>query len=391
MVKMNDLTAEEMMEEDPVTVASDRSLTQVKNRMEEEDIRAVPVVSDGDTLEGVIGYRDLIRHIQFSTSDTGLSKVMHQPPGFDPEDFLVDICDLRINSGRKLLVHEKGGKLQGVIGDRQFLHAFKDVEEVSKLDISDISTDDLYTVFEQDSLEVARHRMLDNNLSRLPVKNDKGSLTGIVSSTDMLSAMVPHESQESGGSKGNRSGNEVFISGGTEKRSMGEVTVNQIMDRMVTTTDEELTGSEAIQMMIEQDSTEIIRVEDKTPESIVTVKDFITYVDSIAPSDTVLVQLIGVDVEEEKTALHEKIRNQLRGSLGRKLNEPEELTLHVKKTEKGGKRHRYEMIMRLHCEYGRIAVNEEGWDMLDVMDEALEELNSQVRTEKEKKDHRKKK
>mgnify|MGYP002760508563 FL=1 len=81
---MNDLKAEDMMEEDPVTVASDRSLTQVKNRMEEADLRAVPVVSDGDTLEGVIGYRDLIRHIQFSTSDTGLSKVMHQPPGFDP-------------------------------------------------------------------------------------------------------------------------------------------------------------------------------------------------------------------------------------------------------------------------------------------------------------------
>ena len=84
---MNDLTADEMMERDPVTVTSDRSLTQVKNRMEEADLRAVPVVSDGDTLEGVIGYRDLIRHIQFSTSDTGLSKVMHQPPGFDPEDF----------------------------------------------------------------------------------------------------------------------------------------------------------------------------------------------------------------------------------------------------------------------------------------------------------------
>lgn len=387
----NDVKAEDILEENPVTVSSDRSLSQVKNTMEEEELRAVPVVSDKNTLEGVIGYRDLIRFLQFNPSKTKLSKVMHQPPQFDPEDSLVEVCDLRINSGRKLLVHEKGGKLQGVIGDNQFLEAFSDVKEISSLKTARVSTRDVYTVFEEDSLEVARHRMLDNNVSRLPVQDSNGNLTGILRSTDLLAAMVPREAPDSGGAAGDRKGNEVFISGGGEKEAMSDVTVDQLMDRMVTTSEEYLKGDDAVELMIQQGTTDIIYVDDKYPEAILTVKDLIKHVKGMGPSDTVLVQLIGVDVDEEKAALHDKIRKQLRGSLGRKLDKPEELSVHVKKSEKDGKKHRYEFIVKLHSEYGVTTVNEEGWEMLDVLDEALDELNSQIRTKKEKrKDSRKK-
>lgn len=392
MKRVNDVKAENILEENPVTVSSDRSLSQVKNTMEEEDLRAVPVVSNKNTLEGVIGYRDLIRFLQFNPSKTKLSKVMHQPPEFDPEDSLVEVCDLRINSGRKLLVHEKGGKLQGVIGDDQFLEAFSDVKEISDLKTARISTRDVYTVFEEDSLEVARHRMLDNNISRLPVQDSNGNLTGILRSTDLLAAMVPREAPHSGGAAGDRKGNEVFISGGGEKEAMSEVTVDQLMDRMATTSEEYLKGDEAVELMLEQGTTDIIYVDDKYPEAILTVKDLIKHVKGMGPSDTVLVQLIGVDVDEEKAALHDKIRKQLRGSLGRKLEKPEELSVHVKKSEKDGKKHRYEFIVKLHSEYGVTTVNEEGWEMLDVLDEALDELNSQIRTKKEKrKDSRKSK
>lgn len=384
----NDLTAEEVMNVNPVTVSSDKSLSQVKNRMEEEERRALPVVSGKNTLEGVIGYRDLIRQLQFNPKQTKLSKVMHQPPEFDADDTLVELADLRINSGRKLLVHEKGGKLKGVVGDKEFLQAFKDVKEVSDLKTARVSTRDVFTVFEEDTLEVARHRMLDNNVSRLPVQDNNGNLTGILRSTDLLRAMVPREGQSSGGTAGNRSGNEVFIAGGNEKEKISDVTVNQLMDRMVTTSEQYLDGSEAVEMMIEQDSGEIVYVDEKYPEAILTVKDLIKHVKDLGPSDTVLVQLIGLDVDEEKAALHDKIGKQLRGSLGRKLEKPQELSVHVKKSDKDGKKHRYEFIVKLHSEYGVTTVNEEGWEMLDVLDEALQELNTQIRKKKEKREER---
>ncbi|MFB6242026.1 MAG: CBS domain-containing protein [Candidatus Nanosalina sp.] len=390
MKSANEIKAEAVMNENPVTASSDQSLSQVKNRMEDEDIRAIPVVSEKEKLEGVIGYRDLIRFLQFNPSKTKLSKVMHQPPEFDTSDSLVDLADLRINSGRKLLVHTKGGKLKGVVADQEFLEAFNDTEELEDLKTARFAENDLLTVFEKDNIEVARHRMLDNNVSRLPVKDDSGNLTGILKSTDLLKAMVPREAPHSGGAAGDRNGNEVYIAGGDEKEAVNQVSVEELMERMVTTSEEYLDGKEAIELMLEQESHEIIKVDDKYPEAILTVKDFIDHVESLKPSNTVLVNLVGLEVPEEKAALHDKIRNQLRGSLGRKLEQPEELSVHVKKAEKDGTKHRYELNVKLHSEFGVTHVEEEGWELLDALDTALEELNTQVRKQKEKRDDRRK-
>jgi ribosomal subunit interface protein len=159
---------------------------------------------------------------------------------------------------------------------------------------------------------------------------------------------------------------------------------------MVTTCKEYLEGREAVELMLDQGSNEIIKVDDKYPEAIITVKDFIDYVESLKPSNTMLVNLIGLEVPEEKAALHDKIRNQLRGSLGRKLERPEELSVHVKKSEKDGTKHRYELNVKLHSEYGVTHVEEEGWELLDALDTALEEINAQIRKKKEKRDNRRK-
>lgn len=390
MKNANEISAEDVMNEKPLTASSDQRLSQIKNRMEEEDIRAIPVVSEKDKLEGVIGYRDLIRFIQFNPSKTKLSKVMHQPPEFDTGDSLVDLADLRINSGRKLLVHTKGGKLKGVVADNEFLQAFRGTEEVENLKTARIAETDLLTVFEEDNIEKARHMMLDNNISRLPVTDDSGNLTGILKSTDLLRSMVPRDGQGSGGTAGDRKGNEVYIAGGNEKETMNQVSVGELMDRMVTTSEGYTNGEEAIETMIEQDSGEIVVTDDKYPEAILTVKDFINYVESLKPSNTVLVNLVGLEIPEEKAALHDKIRKQLRGSLGRKLDEPKELSVHVKKAEKDGTKHRYELNVKLHSEYGVTHVEEEGWELLDVLDTALDELNTQIRKKKEKRDDRRK-
>jgi len=186
MVSARNISAEKNNEQNPVTAENDKSLGSIKDTMEEKELRAIPVVDSNGGLEGVIGYRDLIRFIQFNPERTKLGKVMHQPPEFDTGESLVELCDLRINSGRKLLVHTSGDKLEGVIGDQEFLEAFKDTEELGSLNTKDIHTQELINVFEQDSLEEARHTMLDSNISRLPVLDKNGKLTGIIHSTDLF-------------------------------------------------------------------------------------------------------------------------------------------------------------------------------------------------------------
>jgi len=197
--------------------------------------------------------------------------------------------------------------------------------------------------------------------------------------------MVSRQSPDAGGTSGGRSGsNEVNIAGGNEKETMSKIPVSELMRRNFYTSDEHFRGDKAVQNMIENDIHEIIFMEDGYPQSIVTAKDFIEFIAELAPGNTVLVTITGLDVSEEKAAVHNKIRTQLQGSLGRKLERPQELKLVVKKADKDGKKHRYDIDLRLDSEYGLIKIDEEGWELLDVVDEALSELNTVVRKKKEK-------
>lgn len=379
MKPAEEVSAEEIVDTDPVTVEEESSLSQVKNAMEEHDLRAVPVVDDRNRLRGAVGYRDLVRFIQFNPEKTSLQKVMHQPPGFEPGDSLVELADLRINSGRKMMVLEDEG-LEGVIGDSEFLEGFTEAEELEDVSTRTVQTDEVLTVEEDDTLEKARHMMLDNNISRLPVlEND--SLTGVIDSVDILRMMIPRESQAAGGTSGGRHGKDVHIAGGEEKESMSDITVDQLMQPNPVSSSSHMKVVEAAEEMLEQSSDEIIFVDDDYPNGIVTVKDVVDYVADLEAVDTVLVQLTGLEVPEEKAAIHNAIKRQLQGSLGRKLDRPEEVTLRIKKAEKDGRKHRYEIDLKLFSEYGTTTVNESGWDLLDVVDEALEELNRIVRDE----------
>ncbi|MFT4869054.1 MAG: ribosome-associated translation inhibitor RaiA [Colwellia polaris] len=140
---------------------------------------------------------------------------------------------------------------------------------------------------------------------------------------------------------------------------------------------------------MDEESKEVIITDREYPEAILTVKDFLRHFnDKYNVQETVLVNLIGLEVDEEKAAVHNKIETQLRGSLGRKLDRPEELSLHVKKSEKDGKKHRHEIVAKLYSEFGITTSNVEEWELLDAVDTALDELNTQIRKKKEKQEEK---
>lgn len=381
-----EISAGEIMNENPVTATSEESISQIKNRMEEHEIRAIPVVEEENKdFVGVIGYRELVRFVQFNPEITAPEKMMHQPPEFEPGDNLVELSDLRINSGRKMLVATEGKKLKGVIGDQEFLNALVDVKELKDVSTGRLATRDLIEVSEDDVLDRARHLMLDKNISRLPVVDSSDRLTGLMDSVDVLRMIIRQDRQNSGGTSGNRDGrNDVNIAGGKEKDKMSEITVDQLMQENPSTSKDQMSGHEAVKKMVEENEDDIIFVENGYPESIITLKDLIEYLAGLAQQQTIMVQITGADLPEEKAVLHKKIRNQLQGSLGRKLKKPEELKLVIKKKEKDGKKHRWELDLNLSSEYGVTAINEEGWDLLDTLDEALNELNTVIRKEHDK-------
>lgn len=383
MKSVNNITAGEVLNSDPVTASPDMNVSKIKTRMEENDLRALPVVDGKGKLKGAVGYRDVIRHIQFNPQSTKVDKVMHQPPNFEEDDSLIDLAELRINSGKKMMVLEQGGKFAGKIDDTEFREALADAEEIKDVHTRTIGSQEVLRVFEEDNIDEARHKMLDNNVSRLPVLDENGNMTGMVDSTDILKTIVPKESPQSGGTSG-PTGEETKISGGNQKLKMTDINVTEIMNRTPLTHEGHMEGVEAIELMNKKESSQIIITDDDYPVSVVAVKDFIDYVASFKASDMLLVQITGLDVAEEKAMVHNQVEKAMRGTIGRKVEKARDITVRVRKSDKDGKKHRYEFTVKLDCEYGIVTAQEEGWEMQDVLDTALGDINTQIQKKKEK-------
>jgi CBS domain-containing protein len=381
MKTLHEVSAKQVMNTEPETVEKTQSLGSIKDFMEEEGLRAVAVEHDGE-FKGAISYRELIRHAQYNPGSSKLEKVIHRPPEFEASDSLVDVAKLRIESGRKLLVALEGDKLKGLIADQEFLDVSGRIKEFENYSTRNLASTDLIEVFEEDPLDKARNLMLDKNISRLPVLDSEGELTGIIRSTDLLKMIVPKESQSDSGS-GPR-GFDGDLEGSGEKQSMSNITVDQVMNTTPVTEEGFVPASEAVELMQKRDQTDVIFTDNSYPEAIVTVKDFVDYIRDQGQHNMVLVNLVGLEVEEEKAAVHDKIATQLRGSLGRKVEKPEEISMHFKKSDKDGNKHRYEVIAKFYSEFGITTATVEDWDLMTVVDQALDEINVQVRKENEK-------
>ncbi|MCK4729499.1 MAG: CBS domain-containing protein [Desulfobacterales bacterium] len=101
---------------------------------------------------------------------------------------------------RSLPIVNKTGKLLGIITDRDLRDASPskattlDVYElnylISTINIKDLMTKDLVFVRPDDTVEFAAILMLENRISSLPVINDKDSLIGIITQTDIFKVLI---------------------------------------------------------------------------------------------------------------------------------------------------------------------------------------------------------
>ena len=101
---------------------------------------------------------------------------------------------------RSLPIVNKKGKLLGIVTDRDLRDASPskastlDVYElnylISTIRIKDIMTKDIVFARPDETVEFAAILMLENKISSLPVINDKGTLIGIITQTDIFEVLI---------------------------------------------------------------------------------------------------------------------------------------------------------------------------------------------------------
>jgi len=107
---------------------------------------------------------------------------------------------MRDKKFRRLPVVDATGKVVGIVSERDMLHASPSpatslsVWEVNyllwKLKVSDIMTHNVVTINQDVPVEDAANIMVSRKIGGLPVVDDKGVITGVITETDIFKAFV---------------------------------------------------------------------------------------------------------------------------------------------------------------------------------------------------------
>jgi acetoin utilization protein AcuB len=124
------------------------------------------------------------------------SRMSSSPITISPDTSLHDALSImRENKVRRLPVLDSGGRLVGLVLERDLLYAAPspatslNVYEmnylISKIKVKDLMASDLITVTEDTPIEEAARVMVDNNIGGLPVVRD-GKLVGMITESDLF-------------------------------------------------------------------------------------------------------------------------------------------------------------------------------------------------------------
>ncbi|ELY45761.1 CBS domain-containing protein [Natronorubrum tibetense] len=226
---------------DYIEVDVGQRMGKVRSTFENGNPKGIIVTNDG-AYEGVISEREVLQsHVEDDAKVAALIKPSRNDPApkIDREENVREAARLLIESNSKVAPVFEHGDLWGVITDDAILEAV--LENLDALSVEDIYTDDPVTLKEDDGIGKAINYLRENGISRLPVLNENGFLTGVVTTHDIADFVIRENHTTT---TGDRVG---------DSQRLLDVPVYDIMNSPVVTTTLEVTAKEAVETMLEKD------------------------------------------------------------------------------------------------------------------------------------------
>jgi CBS domain-containing protein/ribosome-associated translation inhibitor RaiA len=160
-------------------------LGKVRSVFEDRNPKAIVVTEDGD-YEGVITQKQLLQsHIEDHTKAAAL---VTSAPQVDRHEDIRDTARMLVEADTKAAPVFEGEQLWGIVTEDDILEAVLD--SLDAITVGDIYTDEPVTITEDTTLGRVINLMREHGISRLPVVNDNGYLTGIVTTRDIVDVVV---------------------------------------------------------------------------------------------------------------------------------------------------------------------------------------------------------
>jgi CBS domain-containing protein/ribosome-associated translation inhibitor RaiA len=291
---ISDIASQEYVEVDVGT-----RLGKVRSLFDEENPKGIIVTRDGE-YDGVLAERDVLQsHVEDDAKAGSLTKPSRNDPApqIDRTEDIRDVARQLVEGGTKVAPVFEGEKRYGIITADAILTAV--IDNLDALTVDQICTDDVISIPEDAGVGKAINYLRENGISRLPVVNENGHLSGVITTHDISNIAIRRmDKQTTGDRKG-------------DIERVLDMPVSDAMSNPVTTTTETESVKKAVQTMLDNDYGGLIVTpedDDRLVRGILTKTDVLRAL-SYTEKDRLDVQITNIQLLE--TISRDDIREQI--------------------------------------------------------------------------------
>jgi len=348
---------------DYVEVDANERLGKVRSIFERENPKGLIVTEDGE-YAGIINQRQLIQsHIKDDTKVRGL---VRSAPKVDRTEDIREVARVLVESNAKIAPVFEGDDLWGVVTEDSILEAVLD--NLDALDVGEIYTDEVVTVTEDTHVGRAINLLREHGISRLPVLDEDGHLSGMVTTHDIADFAVRDMERQQ---KGDRSG---------DRDRVLDIPVYDLMNSPVTTTTVEDSVKQAVSLMLDNDYAGLVVTperDDRIVSGVITKTDVLRAL-TYTEKEHMDVQITNVHLLD--TLSRDSIRERIQG-VAEKYKRMQVLHAHVRFHKHKEQKRGTPLIqcqIRLRTNRGQVAGSGEGYGADNSFRVAIDKLERRV-------------
>ena len=221
---------------DYIEVDATERLAKVRSIFERKNPRGIIVTNDG-AYEGVIGRRQLLQsHVQ---DDAKAESLMVSAPQVERTDDVREVARVLVEGGTKIAPVFEADRLWGIVTTNSILEAV--LEHLDALTVADIYTENVVTVAEDTHIGQAINLLREHGISRVPVLDEDGLLSGMLTTHDIVDVVVRDMDKTTRGERAG--GNDRIL----------DIPVYDVMSSPVATTDTAESVRSAVSRMLDND------------------------------------------------------------------------------------------------------------------------------------------
>ncbi|WP_207587806.1 CBS domain-containing protein [Halomontanus rarus] len=340
----------------------------VRSTFENGNPKGIIVTDDGE-YEGVISEREVLQtHVEDDAKVSALIKPSRNDPSpkVDRHENIREVARVLVEGNAKVAPVFENDELWGVITHNDILEAV--LENLDALTVEDIYTDDPITLQEDDGVGKAINHLREHGISRLPILNENGYLTGVVTTHDIADFVIRENDRMTTGDRV-----------GDNQRLM-DVPVYDIMESPVETTTVDASGREAVERMLESSFSGLIVTpdhDDRLVQGVVTKTDVLRAL-TFTEEDHMDVQITNISMLD--TITRETITQSIEQTAD-KYAEMQVVHAHVRFHEHKEKLRGTPLVqcqIRLRTNKGQVAGSGEGYGAENSFRVALDKLERNV-------------